>query len=60
MKGRLVKWDALIVGETPPETETPETHPGCIEIIEMNEGQDPKTVYRRPENADDSRRSHPR
>lgn len=83
MTATLVKWDASIVGETPPigrwldwngqeiRTTTAQPgpwaqrlarllgrrwvpgvdaakHPGCIEVIELNEGQLPQTIYRRP------------
>lgn len=53
MRGRLVKWDAAIVGENPPLDIDPTTHPGCIEVIEMNEGELPKTIYRRDDHATD-------
>jgi hypothetical protein len=53
MKGRLVKWDASIVGETPPLDVDPISHPGCIEVIELDEGCDPRTIYRRPEHGTD-------
>jgi hypothetical protein len=53
MKGRLVKWDAAVIGETPPDVENPETHPGCIEIIEMAEGNPPQTIYRRDDHGTD-------
>jgi hypothetical protein len=51
MNGTLVKWDASIVGETPPQGIDPTTHPGCIEVVELNEGQAPRTVYRREDHA---------
>lgn len=54
MKGRLVKWDAAIVGETPPLDVDPVGHPGVIEVIELDEGQDPRTIYRRQDNAADN------
>ncbi len=53
MKGRLVKWDASIVGETPPLDIDPTTHPGCIEVIELNEGEPPHVIFRRDDNAAD-------
>lgn len=56
MRGRLVKWEAAIVGENPPLDVDPTTHPGCIEVIEMNEGELPKTIYRRDDHATDDRR----
>lgn len=46
-----MKWDASLIGETPPETSEPEKHPACLEVIEMNEGQQPVTTYRRPDHA---------
>jgi hypothetical protein len=62
MKGRLVKWDAAVVGENPPLEVDPSNPPqGCIEIIELCEGQLPQTIFRREDNAvDDSRGSVPR
>lgn len=64
MKGRLIKWDAAVTGDTPPHVEInedPSVHPGCIEVIEMHEGELPRTVYRRDDDAtDDSRRPVPR
>lgn len=61
MRGRLVKWDAAIVGENPPLDIDPTTHPGCLEVIEMNEGQIPQVVYRREDHAaDDHGRPVPR
>lgn len=53
MQGRLVKWDASVVGETPPTDVDPTTHPGCIEVLELQEGQAPRVVYRRIDNASD-------
>ena len=53
MKGRLVKWDAAIVGESPPLDVDPVGHPGVIEVIELNEGQLPLTIYRRPDHVTD-------
>ena len=52
-KARLVKWDATIVGETPPTDVDPIGHPGCIEVIELNEGQAPHTIYRRNDHVTD-------
>ena len=61
MQGRLVKWEAALVGENPPLDIDPTTHPGCIEVIELNEGALPKTVYRRDDHAtDDHGRTLPR
>jgi hypothetical protein len=53
MKGRLVKWDAAIVGESPPLDVDPIGHPGVIEVIDLNEGQNPQTIYRRQDNGTD-------
>jgi hypothetical protein len=62
MRGRLVKWDAAIVGEHPPaEVDANNPPPGCIEIIELVDGQLPQTVFRRDDNGiDDSGRTVPR
>ena len=61
MQGRRVKWDAALVGESPPLDIDPTTHPGCIEVIELNEGELPRTVYRRDDHAtDDHGRTLPR
>ena len=51
MKGRLVKWDAEMLPdpENPPDLEDPTKHPACLEVVEMNEGKDPETTYRREE-----------
>jgi hypothetical protein len=58
MNGTLVKWDAAIVGESPPMDVDPTTHPGCIEVIELREGAVPVTTYRRQEHeSDDSGRA---
>lgn len=53
MKGRLVKWDAAIVGESPPLDVEPVGHPGVIEVIELDEGKDPRIIYRRQDHAID-------
>lgn len=61
MKATLVKWDAAVVGEEPPADIDPTTHPGCIEVIELDEGQKPRTIYRRDDHAtDDLGRTIPR
>jgi hypothetical protein len=43
----LVKWDADMIGETPPVCDDPSQHPACLEVIEILDGEDPKTLYRR-------------
>ncbi len=53
MRGRLVKWDASMVGETPPLDVDPVGHPAAIEVIELDEGQLPRTIYRRADNGTD-------
>ncbi len=53
MKGRLVKWDAAIVGEHPPLDVDPIGHPGVIEVIELDEGKTPRTIYRRSDHGTD-------
>ena len=53
MRATLVKWDAAIVGETPPLDVDPISHPGCIEVIELDEGQLPRTIYRRDNDGTD-------
>ena len=61
MRGRLVKWDAALVGENPPLDIDPTPHPGCIEVIVLNDGELPKVLYRRDDHAiDDSGRTIPR
>lgn len=55
MKGTLVKWDAAVVGENPPLDVDPSTHPGCIEVIALNEGEPPTIVYRRAEAPEESK-----
>jgi hypothetical protein len=42
LRAVLVKWD----GE-PPEGADPIGHPQCIEIIEINPGEEPRVVYQR-------------
>jgi hypothetical protein len=46
---RLYKWDAEIVGETPPDPTQIDAaaHPGCVEIWEMLPDQPAKCIYRR-------------
>ena len=62
MKATLVKWDAALVGEHPPtHLADPSSHPGCIEVIALDEGQPPVILYRREDHAtDDNGRTVPR
>lgn len=48
-KWNLYKWDAAIVGETPPDPTQIDAsqHPGCIEIWEMTEGEPARCIHRR-------------
>jgi hypothetical protein len=49
MTGRLVKWDAAIVGDHPPLDVDPMTHPGCLEVLDLAPGEPPNIRYRRPD-----------
>lgn len=42
----LVKWDSS-VGENPPALDNPSEHPACLEVISIEHGKDPVTLYRR-------------
>lgn len=48
-KWNLYKWDAEIVGDAPPDPTQVDaaSHPGCVEIWEMEEGQPARCIYRR-------------
>ena len=57
MFGRLVKWDAeKLAGRNPPTDGDPSTHPACLEVIDLAEGEDPKIIYRRDDHATDHER----
>lgn len=48
-KWNVYKWDAAVVGETPPDPTTIDAskHPGCVEIWEIVDGQAATCIYRR-------------
>lgn len=48
-KWNLYKWDAAVVGESPPDPTKVDaaSHPGCVEIWEVTEGQPARCIYRR-------------
>jgi hypothetical protein len=46
MKGRIIKWE----GDPPTEADAyvnPETHPKCVEVIEVAEGEAPRVVFKK-------------